>query len=171
MRIGIAFGCFIPLHTGHMSLIDMALKENDRVVIGVCGYRADRGRDFIPFADRIALITRKYSSDRVTVVAIDDEKLGLDGTFTLSNWERWGGELFANAGLDPFSKADRYTWYTGEPSYREKLGKIYEGHEFRLIDRTVNTISGTQVRENPSAHAGDIAPEFLEYLTKKGLTA
>lgn len=35
-KIGITFGCFIPLHKGHMSMIDLSLKDNDITVIGVC---------------------------------------------------------------------------------------------------------------------------------------
>ena len=37
MKIGIVFGCFIPLHQGHEYLIDCAIKENDKIIIGVCG--------------------------------------------------------------------------------------------------------------------------------------
>ena len=54
-KVGVVFGCFIPLQKGHLSLIDKALK-NDKVIIGVCGYDLDRGKDFIPFKDRIELI-------------------------------------------------------------------------------------------------------------------
>ena len=37
MKIGIAFGGFVPLHQGHMDLIMRAKKENDLAVIVVCG--------------------------------------------------------------------------------------------------------------------------------------
>ena len=56
MKIGIVFGCFIPLHQGHLSLINKAIQENDKVIIGVCGFDDDRGKDFISFKTRIELI-------------------------------------------------------------------------------------------------------------------
>lgn len=47
MKIGITFGCFIPLHVGHMAMIERSVRENDRTIIAVCGYDDDRGKDFI----------------------------------------------------------------------------------------------------------------------------
>lgn len=94
MKIGIVFGCFIPLHTGHRELIKRALTENDQVIIAICGKDTDRGKDFIPFRDRINLIKRIYFFSIFHIVAIDDEKIGMDGTFTRANWVRWSNELF-----------------------------------------------------------------------------
>ncbi|MBP3824563.1 MAG: adenylyltransferase/cytidyltransferase family protein, partial [Butyrivibrio sp.] len=51
-NIGIVFGCFIPFHKGHESLVKRALDENDRMIIAVCGYQEDRGKDFLPFTVR-----------------------------------------------------------------------------------------------------------------------
>lgn len=41
MNIGITFGCFIPLHKGHLSMIDRSIKENQLTIIGVCGFDND----------------------------------------------------------------------------------------------------------------------------------
>lgn len=168
MNIGIVFGCFIPMHKGHESLIETALSENDKVIIAVCGYQNDRGRDFLDFNTRIKLVTRMFESqkDRVIVVQIDDKKLGLDGTFTHENWVLWGDELFSNAGISPDSAT--FNWYTGEPSYVEKLSAIYPTHNFKLVDRTIIKTSGTQIRNNPSIHADDINEVFRDYLRKSG---
>ena len=105
IKIGIVFGCFIPMHKGHESLIKRALDENDKIILAVCGYQADRGRDFIDFETRIRLVQKMYENDkdRIIVIKIDDKKLGLDGTFTHENWVLWGDELFANAGISPDS--------------------------------------------------------------------
>ena len=170
MRIGIVFGCFIPLHKGHISLIERALQENDKVIVAVCGKETDRGQDFIPFSDRITLIKRKYHSGKYIISMVDDEKLKLDGSFSYNNWVLWCTELFANAGIDPYDNTNYFTWYTGEPSYKEVLNKIYENHEVCLIDRSIITISGTKIRENPMAYKDYIAPEFFDYLKKKGIT-
>ena len=164
MKIGIVFGCFIPLHSGHVSLINRSLSENDKTIIGVCGKDTDRGKDFIPFRVRLKLMQQKYQNDNIVVVPIDDEKLKLDGTFTKDNWIKWGNELFQNASVNPFDPNIKFTWYTGELSYKEKLKDIYCNHRIILADRSINTISGTKIRNNPKLYKDEIAPEFLEYM-------
>ena len=155
------------MHKGHESLIKRALSENDGMIIGVCGYRADRGRDFLDFEARFKLVTDMFAEkDNVTVVKIDDKKLGLDGTFTHDNWVLWGNELFSQAHTTP--DAAEYTWYTGEPSYVEKLGPIYPNHKFTLVDRQVIKTSGTEIRKSPAIHSDDINDAFKNYLKKIG---
>ncbi|MBE5824288.1 MAG: nicotinate phosphoribosyltransferase [Butyrivibrio sp.] len=166
-KIGIVFGCFIPLHKGHESLIERALAENDRMIIAVCGYQQDRGKDFLPFTMRYKLVKEIFRDNpRVIVGLIDDKKIGLDGTFTHENWVAWGKELFYSAGIEPDSA--EFTWYTGEPPYVEKLQPIYPDHKFVLVDRTVIKASGTQIRNNPQVHLGDINFVFEQYLRKTG---
>jgi len=167
-NIGIVFGCFIPMHKGHESLIKRALLENDRLILAVCGYQADRGKDFLDFATRFKIVTEMFQDDpRVIVVKIDDKKLGLDGTFTHENWVLWGNELFEQAGISPDSA--QFNWYTGEPSYIDKLGKIYPDHTFNLVDRAVIRVSGTEIRNNPTIHADDINEAFRNYLEETGM--
>lgn len=167
-RVGIAFGCFIPLHIGHMEMIQRAVSENDLCIIGVCGYDNDRGKDFIPFKSRLYLMRKKYSGNpKVKIVKVDDKKLGLDGTFSSHNWEIWGRELFQNAHLNPDDKNTTYTWYTGEPSYVEKLGKIYTLHRFVLLNRSEVEISGTEIRSDPYRYQDNIDYVFYKYLKRK----
>ena len=168
MNIGIVFGCFIPMHKGHESLIERALDENDKIILAVCGYQTDRGRDFIDFETRFRLVKEMFADkkDRVIVVKIDDKKLGLDGTFTHENWVLWGNELFGNANISPDSA--HFNWYTGEASYVDKLGEIYPDHTFNLVDRQVIKTSGTEIRSNPAVHSNEINSVFLEYLKSTG---
>lgn len=169
MKIGIVFGCFIPLHNGHAKLITRSRIENDLTIIAVCGKDTDRGKDFIPFPDRVNLMKQLYESrHRFKVVILDDEKLGMDGSFSRNNWIRWSAELFRQANVNPDATDVEFTWYTGEPSYQEKLSSIYPNHNFVVVDRSEDTISGTQIRENPKKYYYHIAPSFLEYLQKKG---
>jgi len=167
MKVGIVFGCFIPLHSGHMSLMNRSFKENDKTIIGVCGKDSDRGKDFIPFQKRLELMQRKYQNEKTDVVPIDDEKLQLDGTFTKENWIKWGHELFKNAHMNPLDENNQFTWYTGEPQYKEKLSDIYKTHKITLVDRNENTISGTKIRNNVDAYKNEIAPEFLKYINER----
>ena len=169
MKIGITFGCFIPMHEGHKSMIQRSRAENDMTIIAVCGKDLDRGKNFIPFKHRITLVEWKYCNyEDVKVVAVDDDKIGMDGTFTLNNWIIWANELFDNAGLDP-NDENEYTWYTGDSSYKYKLEIAFPNHKFTLLDRSVINISGTAVRENPEKYRYMIDPLFVIYLEQKGL--
>lgn len=179
MRIGITFGCFIPLHEGHLSLIDKSLEENDITIIAVCGKSNDRGQDFIPFDCRVELVKNKYLNpeNKVIVVRIDDNALGLDGTFTLNNWKVWCNEILrqtnevltlTNKPVIDFNK-NTVTWYTGEASYKEKIGAIYPNHNIFLADRNEINLSGTMIRENPDLFAEYIDPIFVDYLVKHDL--
>lgn len=167
-KIGITFGCFIPMHIGHVKMIQKSRRENDRTIIAVCGYPADRGKDFIKFHDRLKLTKFVYDEYEDTIVTgVNDRKIGLTGTFSLKAWQTWCNELFRNAGLDPFDKNTKYTWYTGEASYTEKIKQLYENHDFIGLDRNEVPISGTEIRNNPEKYYYQIHPVFREYLHEK----
>lgn len=170
MNIGIAFGCFIPLHDGHMSMINKSIKENDFTVIGVCGYDDDRGKDFIPFRKRYQLIQEIYGLNKqIIVVLIDDKKLGLDGTFTMDNWKLWCNEIFQSTHINPQSKINSITWYSGEESYLSKISKLYPSHKYTLLNRENINISGTEIRQNPKIYEELINPVFREYLYEQNI--
>lgn len=170
MNIGITFGCFIPLHDGHKSMIQQSRSENDVTIIGICGKTSDRGKNFVLFEDRITLMKQKYGKcEDIKIVIIDDDKIGMDGTFTLQNWIIWSKELFDNADFDSKDKSNQYTWYTGDDSYVDKLESIYPEHKFILLDRSNIMVSGTMIRENPQEYKDMIDPVFVEYLSQKGL--
>ena len=170
MRVGIYFGCFIPLHKGHEAIIKTALAENDHLILGVCGYDNDRGHDYIPFRQRINLISKIYGlCKNMTLAVVNDKKIGLTGTFSLNAWEIWCKELFRNSGFDPSDKANQYVWYSGEKDYLKKIQLLYPSHEMRLISRDVIPISGTEIRANTSKHIMYINPFFASYLAERGL--
>lgn len=163
--IGIVFGCFIPLHEGHKKLIDRALSECDKVIIAVCGYDDDRGKDYIPFKDRIKLMKKKYQDySKVTVVSVDDKKIGLTGKFDEESWRIWGNELFKQIKIDP-NCGQVFVWYMGEKSYKNKLLKIYpKHHSFIVVER--DGTSGTKIRKDSYKYTKTIDPDFLNYLNK-----
>lgn len=165
MKVGIVFGCFIPLHQGHEYLINCALKENEALIIGVCGKDTDRGQNFIPFRDRIKLMKKIYNQPNITISVVDDAKLQLDGTFTYDNWCKWSNELFTNANYNP--NENQYTWYMGEPSYYEKLKLIFPNHKIKVFNRNVNPLSGTKIRENLTEYTNSINTTFLDYIKNK----
>ncbi len=164
-RVGLCFGCFIPMHIGHVSMIERCRNENDRTVIGVCGYDTDRGKDFIPFKERQNLIKRRYEKvSDVTVTIIDDHKIGLTGTFSEDAWAKWIDEFFEGTGYDPNDETKEYTWYTGEESYIEKMQALYPNHKYVLLNRSDIPISGTLIRERPILYGEMIEDTFKQYL-------
>lgn len=168
MKVGIYFGCFIPLHEGHLKCIKKCRAENEKTILGLCGHDGDRGKGFVPFDDRIILMKWIYGEYKdVTLSVIDDKAVGLKGLFDGPSWEMWCDELFENSGFNPYDKSIEYTWYTGEPSYVRAIKNIYPDHNFKLINRKpfgFETISGTKVRRNPEKYVDQIHPIFVNYL-------
>ena len=168
-RVGITFGCFIPLHKGHLSIIKQAETENNSVILGVTGHDMDRGRDFIPFLRRIQLMHTIFAChSNISIAEVDDRSIGLTGTFSLSAWEAWCRELFYTAGYYPDDPHCEFHWYIGEKDYIEKIQVLYPQHHFHLMDRSIIPLSGTAIREDPERYSGYIHPLFLDYLKKNG---
>lgn len=166
MKIGIVFGCFIPLHKGHNYMIQEALSENDKVLLGICGFDDDRGKDFLPFKIRQNLIKDKFAeNNKVILSVVDDKKIGLTGKFDEISWKIWGDELFSGTHLNP-NDENTYTWYTGEDFYIEKLKCVYPNHKFTLLDRNLLDISGTKIRNDLENNKKYIDKIFLDYLEK-----
>ena len=92
MKVGITFGGYCPMHTGHLDLIMKAKKENDLCYVIVCGY------DNEPRADEIGLtLNRRYSlvkqmfkdDEQIKVLKVNDTELGIDESMSESNWDIW----------------------------------------------------------------------------------
>ena len=172
-RIGIVFGCFIPLHDGHKRLIEDAFRENDKVIIAVCGYDDDRGKDFIPFSDRYKLMCEKYGDDRISVVKVDDHKIGLTGLFDEESWVKWSGELFNEyfRKYGFFKNKAQITWYTGELSYVTKLSEIFKNDNFKYYGRHMIDISGTKIRHDYDFYKHMVDDDFRRYLEENERTS
>ena len=168
-KVGIVFGCFIPLHDGHKHLIEEALRENDKVIIAVCGYDSDRGKDFIPFSDRFKLMYFKYIAfDNVYVTSVNDHAIGLTGKFDTHSWKLWIETLLGTIPSDFYDTAE-ITWYTGELSYIEKMSEIRTRDNFKYYGRQSIPVSGTMIREHYSELKKYVDKDFREYLDKHGI--
>ena len=184
MKVGITFGGYCPMHTGHLDLIMRAKKENDICYVVVCGY------DNEPRADEIGLtLKRRYSlvkqmfkdDEQIRVLMVNDTELGIDESMSESNWDIWLRYLEDQVEVLEEKIADKmigwteYTWYVGEPSYVDSLKKrIYDRQKdnaFGIIDnvvyveRSVNPISATLIRENPVKYWNKIAWPFRQYFS------
>ena len=184
MKVGITFGGYCPMHTGHLDLIMRAKKENDLCYVIVCGY------DNEPRADEIGLtLNRRYSlvkqmfkdDEQVKVFKVNDTELGIDESMSESNWDTWlrcveeQVEAFEEKIADEIIGFIEYTWYVGEQSYVDSLKKrIYDKQKentFGIIDnivyveRSKNPISATMIRENPIKYWNKIALPFRQYFS------
>ena len=165
MKIGLVFGCFIPMHVGHNFMIRRARTENDKIILGICGYDDDRGKDFIDFQTRQRIIQNKYKTDENIILSVvDDKKIGLTGKFDEEAWKTWSDEYFTNAGIDPNDKTVEFTWYTGDKQYIDELAKIFPSHKFVLLDKRAYRISGTEIRDNLKGNLTKIDRDFLKYI-------
>ena len=183
-KIGITFGGYCPMHTGHLDLIMRAKKENDLCYVIVCGY------DNEPRADEIGLtLNRRYSlvkqmfkdDEQIKVFKVNDTELGIDESMSESNWNIWlryvedQVEKFEETIEDKLYGITEYTWYVGEESYVDSLKmRVYDRQKYNTfgivdnivyVERSKNPISATLIRENPIKYWNKIALPFRQYFS------
>ena len=167
--VGVVFGKFYPLHTGHIYLIQRACSQVDELHI-IMGYDDPRDRELfeksamsqqptVPDRLRWLLQTFKYQKN-IRIHAFNEE--GMEPY--PHGWDVWsrGIRAFMNEkGIEP-------NWiYTSEegdaPQYLDHLGI-----ETVLIDpkRTFMNISGGQIRENPFRYWEYIPTEVKPFFVR-----
>lgn len=184
MKIGITFGGYCPMHQGHLDLIMKAKKENDICYVVVCGYDNEprANETGLTLNRRFTLVKQMFKDDeQIRVLQVNDTKLGIDESMSESNWDIW-----LNCVQDQIvefeDKLDtksfglyKYTWYVGEESYVKSLekrkyilGEIDTFHcidKVVYVDRGINPISATLIRENPIKYWNKIAWAFRPYFS------
>ena len=116
-------------------------------------------------------MVRQYFRDDplVAVYALSDDEMGIAEYATRQNewrWDIWIEHLFSDviATNDPDTKEDlayksfvanNLTFYTGEKAYSDDLQEL--GFKTVLLDRQLNLISGTMIRDNPIRYWDKIA--------------
>ena len=173
MKVGITFGGYCPMHQGHLDLIMRAKKENDICFVVVCGYDNEPRADEIGLTlnRRFTLVKQMFKDDeQIRVINVNDTKLGIDESMSESNWDIWLDyvkELTLVNGRNPL---DNVTWYVGEQTYVEALMKRHTSrssfiHNVVYVNRNVNPISATMIRENPIKYWNKIAWPFRQYFS------
>lgn len=156
--IGVVLGAFCPLHQGHLDLIMRAKKEHDGgCLVIVCGYKGDKGSLLMPFEDRYKYVREFFDNDDlVSVYAIDDDELGIAGKD--SEWDTWLNEFNKIFNMAVSNKYTHRVWYVGEAEYKTALNLRNE--YVILVNRTINYISGTMIRNNPLKYWNQIASTY-----------
>ena len=182
MKVGITFGGYCPMHQGHLDLIMKAKKENDICYVVVCGYDNEprANETGLTLNRRFSLVKQMFKDDeQIRVLQVNDTKLGIDESMSESNWDIWlscvarqinNAEVILNT-----SEYINYTWYVGEKSYVTSLEKRkYDKFTFAgwniidnvvYVERTINPISATMIRENPIKYWNKIAWAFRPYFS------
>lgn len=155
--VGIVFGCFCPMHQGHLDLIMRAKKENDLCLIVCSGYDNDRGSTFLPIEKRFRYVSEFFSDDElVKVIKVNDSEIGIKDK-KVENWGPWIEEIKRQ--MSALGLGDKkYKFYVSESDYHEELTKYYN-EEVQLCERA-NPISGTMIRNNPIKYWNKIVPTF-----------
>ena len=118
-KIGIAFGCYAPMHQGHLDLIFKAKKECDAgVIIIVCGSDNDRGVSYnMPLIKRFEYIKEFFKDDDLVKVHMIDET-NLDIAPYPDGWDKWlesFNEIYSKYNINS------RIWYVGEEDYVNQL--------------------------------------------------
>ena len=182
MKVGITFGGYCPMHQGHLDLIMRAKKENDICYVIVCGYDNEPRADEIGLTlnRRFTLIKQMFKDDeQIRVLQVNDTKLGIDESMSESNWDIWLSYVSRQINnvediMEMYGHIS-YTWYVGEESYVASL-ETRKYNKFThvgwniidnivYVERTINPISATMIRENPIKHWNKIAWPFRQFFS------
>ena len=154
-NIGVVFGTFAPLHQGHLDLIMRAKKECDGgCIVLVDGREDDRGGDKMPLKLRYRYVREFFADDDlVAVYPIDETDLGIEAY--PKGWNKFIDEVnrIISLGAD-----GSIVFYVSEAEYYVYLDSL--GYEVVKVDRTLNPISATMIRNNPIKYWDKITYPF-----------
>lgn len=168
-KLGIVFGTFAPMHTGHVDLITKAKRENDRVLVIVSGTNTERDRGTkvgLHLDRRFRYVREVFNGDElVTVKKLDEEHMPAYP----NGWEEWLIELeHLIEDLEP----TKLNFYVGEAEYKTRLEEYFSiSSKVTLVERSAIPVSATKIRNNPYEYWRYITKPFRRHFTKNVLVA
>ncbi len=120
-NIGIYFGTFAPLHTGHQQQIYKCASLNDGVLLVVSGYDNDRGAQIgLPLEKRFRYLREAFNDEENIKVSMLNEN---DLPEMPNGWDEWANRLFELIHHNTLERDLSVTFYVGELEYAAELKK------------------------------------------------
>ena len=157
-RIVLVTGGFDPLHSGHIDLFNEAKKLGDKLVVGVNSdewLTRKKGRPFMPFKERLAIIKELAVVDRVISFDDSDDTAG-GAIFKLMSTTGSSHEIiFANGGDRKQGAVPEEKTYADKVKFMQgslnewiiKTNDLGEFNEVDLIDKFL--VDGSQPKLSP----------------------
>ena len=168
-KIGVYFGTFAPLHTGHQQQIYKTAAQNEGVLLIVSGYDGDRGSQIgLHLEKRFRYLREAFNDEPAIKVA----KLDENGIPEMPHgWDEWSNRLFDLIRANTTSENLSVTFYVGEAEYVTELNKRFpqnDGNSYavEIADRRDIQISATMIRQNPQAYWQEINRVFRRQFSK-----
>ncbi|WEV60512.1 nicotinamide-nucleotide adenylyltransferase [Streptococcaceae bacterium ESL0729] len=167
-KIGIYFGTFAPLHTGHQQQIYKTAALNDGVLLIASGYDNDRGDQIgLNLEKRFRYLRQAFNDEPDIKVA----KLDENGMPPMPlGWDVWTDRVIEILHENTIQENLQVTFYVGEEEYVEELSKRFpdDGNTYSVerADRHDIAISSTMIRENPQKYWNDINRVFRRHFSK-----
>lgn len=156
---GLVLGKFMPVHNGHLHLINEARKECEKVYVMVCSIESEPidGRLRFNWVRNIFIL-----DEDVEVIHCEDENPQYDHECASKS------EFYAYWTKSVYDRIDELDAVFTSEDYGDDFAEYLEV-EHVLVDKERKTypVSATMIRENPYDHWGHIPMEVRPYFTKK----
>ncbi len=151
---GLVLGKFMPLHNGHIDLIEAAALDVDELTILVCSIDADP----IPGALRYHWMKEQFPKFRVLHITDNNPQEPEDHRFF---WEIWINTIIRNCpeGVD--------TVFSSNNSGEQLAAKLNAKHTLIHLKKPSTLTSETEIRQNPWKHWEYIPAIVRPYYIKR----
>lgn len=163
-KTGAFVGKFLPPHSGHLSVIDRALKECGKVVVVLSDNPEESKRlckeanfPYFSSKQRMEWIKEHYKSHKNIEYYIIDESKLKKHPFDMEEYAKLFHEII---------KEEVNVKYADE-SYRQLNEKYFSECEFVPLDRDLIPIHGTDIRLNPTENLKYVVPEGQEEILRR----
>ncbi len=155
-KIGCFVGKFLPPHIGHLSVIDKAIKECEKVVVVLSeapiksiNKCKESGFPYFTPAQRISWLKKHYQNNKNIKFIFLDESGLKSFPEGLEEWSKRFKEVVK----------DKITAKYADESYRQLNEKYFPECEFISIDRDKIAVHGTDIRTKR---------DYLKYVIAEG---
>ena len=159
LKRGLVFGKFMPLHKGHLALIEFAAAHCDELTVLLCTTETEP----IPAQLRLQWLEKTFggaSNINVLAFAYDEKELPNTSVSSREVSKQWAGVLQTIApATDLIISSEPYGAFVA----------AYTGWDYLLFDeaRVQVPVSATMIRQSPLQYWDAIAPAARPYFVKK----